>query len=128
MINLLTDFKEKGIQLKSHKEGVNDTTNPMGEAIFQIMAILKAMKLEVLRKRTLEGIKAARARGRNGGRKKGVYDKKKATAAASLYKSENHSIENILEITDIKSKSTLYRYLRYEGVIKYDIKKIFTFI
>ena len=76
------------------------------------------MEVEVLRERTLEGIKAARARGRNGGRKPGVYDKKKAAAAASLYKSEHHSIIDILEITGIKSKSTLYRYLRYEGVIK----------
>ena len=40
LINLIADFKEKGIQFKSLKEGVFDTTNPMGEAIFQIMAIL----------------------------------------------------------------------------------------
>lgn len=118
LINLLHDFKEKGIQFKSLKEGLFDTTSPMGEAVFQIIAILKAMEVEVLRERTLDGLTAARARGRNGGRKKGDYDKKKAATAASLYKEKKYSVDKILDMTGIKSRSTLYRFLRYEGVFK----------
>jgi DNA invertase Pin-like site-specific DNA recombinase len=75
------------------------------------------MEVEVLRERTLDGLKAARARGRNGGRKKGSYNKQKAVAAAALYKQEI-PIPQILEITKIKSKATLYDYLRYEGAFK----------
>ena len=37
-----------------------DTTSPMGEAVFQIMAILKAMEVSVLRERTVKGLEAAR--------------------------------------------------------------------
>jgi len=118
LIKLLHHFKENGIQFKSLKEGIFDTTTPMGEAVFQIIAILKAMEVDVLRERTMDGIKAARARGRNGGRKEGSYNKEKAKFAATLYKSGNHSIKEILKATGIKSSSTIYRYLRKEGVYK----------
>jgi DNA invertase Pin-like site-specific DNA recombinase len=117
LINLLYYFKENGIQFKSLKEGIFDTTTPMGEAIFQIIAVLKAMEVEVLRERTLDGLKAARARGRKGGRKEGSYNKQRAITAAALYK-QGISILEILKITEIKSKSTLYEYLRREGAFK----------
>ena len=86
----------------------------MGEAIFQIIAILKAMEVNVLRERTIKGIEAARARGVNGGRPAGSYNKKKASAAVTLYKQKN-SI-NFIEETQNISRSTIYRYLRNEGI------------
>ena len=116
LISLLANFKEKGIQFKSIQEGIFDTTSPMGEAIFQIIAILKAMEVQVLSERTKHGLDAARARGRKGGRPKGSYDKNKAAAAVTLYKRELpiSEITNSLKI----SRSTLYQYLRKEGAKK----------
>lgn len=115
LIQLLGDFKEKGINFKSLTEGVFDTSTPMGEAVFQIIAILKAMETNVLTERTKSGLEAARARGRKGGRKPGSYDKVKAAAAATMYQKET-PIAEILKALGIKSKSTLYEYLRHEGV------------
>jgi len=86
----------------------------MGEAIFQIIAILKAMEVNVLRERTIKGLEAARARGLNGGRPEGSYNKKKASAVVTLYKQKN-SISFIEETQNI-SRSTIYRYLRKEGI------------
>lgn len=43
LTNLLSEFKERGIQFKSLQEGVFDTTSAMGEAVFQIITILKAI-------------------------------------------------------------------------------------
>lgn len=59
----------------------------------------------------------ARARGRNGGRKKGLSEtaKKTAKTAATLYRS-GQPINEILEALKIGSKATLYRYLRHEGI------------
>jgi DNA invertase Pin-like site-specific DNA recombinase len=57
----------------------------MGEAVFQIIAILKAIEVQVLSERTKDGLSAARARGKQGGRLKGSYDKNKAAAAVTLY-------------------------------------------
>jgi DNA invertase Pin-like site-specific DNA recombinase len=86
----------------------------MGEAIFQIIAILKAMEVNVLRERTIKGLEAAKARGLNGGRPEGSYNKKKASAVVTLYK-QKETIDFIEETQNI-SRSTIYRYLRKEGV------------
>jgi len=114
LIILLNDFKEKGITFKSLSEGIFDTSSPMGEAIFQIIAILKTMEVNVLRERTIKGIEAARTRGVNGGRPAGSYNKKKASAVVALYNQKNtiNFIEDNLNI----SRSTIYQYLRKEGV------------
>jgi len=113
LIILLNDFKEKGITFKSLSEGIFDTSSPMGEAIFQIIAILKTMEVNVLRERTIKGIEAARARGKKGGRPVGSYNKKKASAVVALYNQKNtiNFIEDNLNI----SRSTIYQYLRNEG-------------
>jgi DNA invertase Pin-like site-specific DNA recombinase len=114
LIILLNDFKGKGITFKSLTEGIFDTSSPMGEAIFQIIAILKTMEVNVLRERTIKGIEAARARGVKGGRPVGSYNKKKASAVVALYNQKNtiNFIEDNLNI----SRSTIYQYLRKEGV------------
>jgi DNA invertase Pin-like site-specific DNA recombinase len=115
LIILLNDFKEKGISFKSLSEGIFDTSSPMGEAIFQIIAILKTMEVSVLRERTIKGIEAARARGIKGGRPAGTYNKRKASEVVALYNQKNtiNFIEDNLNI----SRSTIYQYLRKEGVI-----------
>ncbi len=102
------------IVFKSLSEGVFDTSSPMGEAIFQIIAVLKSMEVNVLRERTMKGLEAARARGISGGRPAGSYNKEKASAAVVLYKQKS-SIDSIEDALDI-SRSTIYRYLRNEGV------------
>ena len=62
-------------------------------------------------------MKAARARGRKEGRPKGLSEKAKATAATgeTLYRRGEHSTQQIAAMLGI-SKSTLYAYLRYQGV------------
>jgi len=94
----------------------------MGEAIFQIIAILKTMEVNVLRERTIKGIESARARGIKGGRPAGSYNKKKASAVVALYK-QKESI-NFIEGTQNISRSTIYQYLRREGVVIKGFKKM----
>ena len=61
----------------------------------------------------MEGLQAARARGRNGGRP--PKDHSKIELALSMYNSKVCSISKILEATGI-SKTTLYRYIRQRGI------------
>jgi len=114
LIELINTFKEQGINFKSITEGVFDTTTPMGEAVFQIMAILKGLEISILRERTIKGLEAARARGRKGGRKLGSYDKVKAAAAATMHQ-KGILIADILKTLKI-SRTTLYEYLKKENV------------
>ena len=60
---------------------------------------------------------AARARGRKGGRPKGLSQKAKNTAivAEQLYKQQQLSVREICVQLSI-SKASLYKYLRYQGV------------
>jgi DNA invertase Pin-like site-specific DNA recombinase len=53
---------------------------------------------------------AARARGRNGGRPKGV-DEKKRKAAVALKRDPQYSIREICEIVGV-SRNTYYKYTR----------------
>lgn len=122
LIFLLDHFKEKGVNLKSITEGIFDTSSPMGEAVFQIMAILKAMEIKVLKERTMQGLEAARKRGRKGGRKPGSYNKVKAAAAVKMWM-EDKPISEILQELEI-SRSTLYEYLKNEGVNYKEAKKV----
>jgi DNA invertase Pin-like site-specific DNA recombinase len=121
LIDLFYDLKQKGINFRSLTEGIIDTTTPMGEAVFQIMAILKGMEVSILIERTNQGLEAARARGRKGGRKPGSYNKVTAAAAATLYQ-KGDSVSDILKTLRI-SRATLYEYLKKEGVNYNGFKK-----
>lgn len=115
LIALLDHLKKKGVKFISLKERI-DTSTAMGQALMSIVAILKEMEVEVLRERTNDGVKAARARGRKGGRPKGTYNKTKAGAAAHRY-SQGVPVATICKDLEI-STSTFYQYLRREGVKK----------
>lgn len=121
LIDLFYELKQKGINFRSLTEGVIDTTTPMGEAVFQIMAILKGMEVSILIERTNQGLEAARARGRKGGRRPGSYNKVTAAAAATLYQ-KGDPVSDILRTLKI-SRATLYEYLRKEGVNYNGFKK-----
>lgn len=115
LIDLLSRFKQEGIHLKSLFESSLDTTSPSGQLLYQIASDLQVLDLDVKRIKTLQGLGEARARGRKGGRKAGSYNKVKAAAAVTLY-NRGEKPGNIMEALGIKSKATLYQYLRLEGV------------
>ena len=85
--------------------------------MFNLFASLAEFERDVIRERTQAGLSAARARGRTGGRPKGLPQQAQATACAAetLYREGKLSAQQIAEHLHI-SKSTLYAYLRHRGV------------
>ena len=81
--------------------------------MFNIFASLAELERDIIRERTLAGLDAARARGRQGGRPRGLSPEaeNKALAAESLYKERKLSTRQIAKRLGI-STSTLYDYLR----------------
>ncbi len=65
-----------------------DTTTPQGRLVFGIFASLAEFERELIRERTQAGLNSARARGRKGGRPKGMSKLaiEKAVIAEALYK------------------------------------------
>jgi len=114
LVDLMTRFKKDNIHLKSLTEGSFDTNSVMGEAIFQIIAVLKSMEVSILRERTRSGLAAAKARGHLGGRPKDSYDKIKSGAALSMF-NKGTPVASIAKTLSV-SRTTLYTYLKREGV------------
>lgn len=107
LIELTETFQSKGVNLVSLKESI-DTNSPTGKLLFTLMSAITQFERDVIADRTREGLKAARARGRMGGRPRA--DPEQVKKAVKLYKTEQYSIKEIEELTGIK-KSTLYRNL-----------------
>ena len=108
LIELVELLKEKEVQLVSLKESI-DTSTPTGKLLFTLMSAMAQFERDVIAERTQEGLKAARARGRKGGRPR--CDSKKLQQAIKLYDAGQHTIREIEELTNVK-KATLYRALK----------------
>ena len=116
LVELVGDLSSRGIGLQSINDPI-DTTTSQGRLIFNIFASLAEFERDLIRERTQAGLSAARARGRIGGRPKGLSDKAEATAMAAetLYKEGRLSISDIAMKLRI-ARGTLYRYLRHRGI------------
>ena len=116
LIHLTTKLIEKKVGLISLHDPI-DTTTAQGRLIFGIFASLAEFERELIRERTQAGLASARARGRKGGRPKGMTTAaiEKAAIAEALYKNGSIPVKKIAEQLGI-SKTTLYLYLRYRNV------------
>ena len=105
LAELMELLNEKGVRLVSLKETI-DTTSSTGRLLFTILSSLAQFEADVLRERTREGLNAARARGRCGGRPK--TDAKAVQKAVALYQTKQYSVTEVTDLTGV-SKATLYR-------------------
>jgi DNA invertase Pin-like site-specific DNA recombinase len=116
LVELVNALRERKVGLRSLNDPI-DTTTPQGRLGFNLFASLAEFERELIRERTQAGLSAARARGRRGGRPKGLSAQAEATACAAetLYLERRLSVRQIADRLGI-SKSTLYAYLRHRGV------------
>jgi len=116
LVELVGDLVMRKIGLLSLNDPL-DTTSAQGRLVFNLFASLAEFERELIRERTQAGLSAARARGRVGGRPKGLSSQAEATAMAAetLYRERRLSVNAIAKKLHI-SKSTLYGYLRHRGV------------
>ncbi|MBC1211099.1 recombinase family protein [Listeria booriae] len=112
LIELVTYFEERTIKLISVKENF-DTATPQGKLMMTVFQAFSQFERDLIVERTKEGLKSARARGRKGGRPR--VASKEITRALNLYRSEEYSVKEIVEMTGI-SRATLYRYVNTESL------------
>lgn len=105
LAELMEVLNSRNIRLVSLKETI-DTTSSTGRLLFTILSSLAQFERDVLVERTQEGLKAARARGRYGGRPKTKESAVKK--AVALYDTGQYTLKEIQEMTGI-SASTIYR-------------------
>lgn len=116
LLELVADFESRGIGLKSLTDAI-DTTTPQGRLVLNIFGSLAEFERDLIRERTRAGLEAARARGRKGGRRKGLSPEaqKKAMLAEVYYKEGKLGVDEIARTIGV-SKMTFYKYLRLRGV------------
>lgn len=107
LIEISEQFDEIGVIFISIQDGV-DTSTSMGKFFFRVMASLAELERDIIVERTRAGLKAARARGKKGGRP--FKDQDKVNIAIKMYQSKEYTIQQITEATGL-GKTTLYRYL-----------------
>lgn len=76
-----------------------------------MLSVLAECERDIMCECTMAGLKAARARGRKGGRPR--VDDEKLRQAIALYYSKQMSVREIQEATSI-SRTTLYREIKKE--------------
>lgn len=116
LVTIVNELVSKNIDIISLQDPLN-TTTAQGRLIFNMFASLAEFEKDLIRERTMAGLKSARARGRMGGRPKGLSEKAKKAActAEALYLQKELTSDEIAEQLDI-SKTTLYKYLRSRNV------------
>jgi DNA invertase Pin-like site-specific DNA recombinase len=116
LLHMTDELIKKEVCLISLNDPI-DTTTSHGRLIFSIFASLAEFERALIAERTIAGLKAARARGRLGGRPSGLSQgaAEKAEIAETLYKAGGISINTITKQLNI-SAPTLYAYLRHRGV------------
>lgn len=112
LIDLVNYFEENDVKLVSDKENF-DTSTPQGRLMMTVFQAFSQFERDLIVERTKDGLKSARARGRNGGRPK--VEHKNISRAINLYHTEEYSVKDIVEMTGI-SRATLYRYLKKDQV------------
>ena len=119
LVNLLQEFNEKGINFVSIKDGI-DTSTTMGKFLFHIFGAMAEMEREIITERVISGVAAAKARGREGGRKK-AHTKQQIEIMMELIEMGNKTKVEICEIFNV-SRATLYRYIKEYEANKKELK------
>ena len=88
-----------------------DSSTASGKAMFGMLSVLAEFERDIIRERTMAGLKAARARGRKGGRPK--VNQQRLNQAIAMYHSERMTVKEIQEATGV-SAATIYRELKKE--------------
>ena len=108
LIELTNDLGNRSVGFKSVIESI-DTTTPTGQFFLHITGAFAELERNLIRERTQAGLKAARARGRKGGRPKAI-DPKTFEIALKLYNERDLSVKDICDRLGIV-KRTFYRHL-----------------
>ena len=83
LVEIVQDLNDRAIGFRSLTEAI-DTTSSGGRLVFHIFGALAEFEHDLIRERTKAGLQAARARGRQGGRKPAMSDADAKKAAAML--------------------------------------------
>ncbi|MBD8057158.1 recombinase family protein [Rhodococcus ruber] len=108
LIGLGAELREKGVGLKVLEQGI-DTSTAEGRAMFGMLSVLAELQRELIVANTRDGLAAARARGRKGGRPPKLTTEQ-VEHAQRLYDAGEHTVAQIADLLGVR-RTTLYGHL-----------------
>jgi len=105
-----------GLRVLAGEGAALDTTTPAGRLVFGLFAALAEFERDLIRERTLAGLAAARARGRQGGRRFALTKAQVRLAQAAMA-SRDTSVAELCRELGVKPV-TLYRYVGPDGALR----------
>ena len=113
LLAIIEQLQTKNVSLVSLRDNI-DTGSTTGKLVMHIFASLAEFERDLIRERSAEGRREAKKKGVRFGRPKQPKPEK-ANMCAQLYRNGN-SVSAIMRTTGIKSRNTVYKYLRMEGI------------
>ena len=124
LVGTIQDQSDRGVGLRvvAGQGAQIDTTTAGGRLVFGIFSALAEFERELIRERTVAGLRAARARGRKGGRKFAL-SKAEVRLAQAAMASRDTSVAELCRELGI-SRVTLYRYVDPQGKLRKQGKRV----
>ncbi len=113
LIQTVKDLNDKNIGFQSLQENI-DTTTSGGKLIFHIFSALAEFEKDLIAERTKAGLKAARVRGKMGGRPP-LLDNRQINRMIEMYDEGKNTVAEICKIYDI-SRPSFYNYLKRKKI------------
>jgi DNA invertase Pin-like site-specific DNA recombinase len=108
LVTLGAALRERGVGLRVIEQDI-DTSTAEGRAMFGMFSVLAELQRELIVANTRDGLAAARARGRNGGRKPKLTPAQ-AAHAQQLYDAGEHTVAQIAALLGVP-RTTVYGHL-----------------
>jgi DNA invertase Pin-like site-specific DNA recombinase len=105
LVDLMNLLQSRGVGFRSLTENM-DTTTPGGVLVFNVFAAMAQFERDLIRERTNAGLRAARARGRKGGRPSKLTERQRARIR-ELYQSRTLTVQEIADQYQV-SRNTIY--------------------
>jgi DNA invertase Pin-like site-specific DNA recombinase len=113
LIQTMQTLNNRGIGFQSLRENI-DTITSGGKRVFHFFGALAEFERDLISERTRAGLKAARVRGRLGGRPT-LLNNRQADHLIELYHERKSTVSEICKIFNI-SRSSFYNYLNKSEV------------
>jgi len=117
LLTIIDRFEKQGVKVVSIKEQI-DTRTPTGKLLTTVLMAMSQFERDIIVQRTQEGLIAARARGRKGGRP--PLSQAQIKKALALYDSKKMSIKEICSATKM-SQSSLYNVVKGRRINSYKL-------
>lgn len=108
LVTLGAELRERGVELHVIEQGI-DTSTMEGRAMLGMLSVLAELQRELIVANTRDGLAAARARGRKGGRRPKL-NADQALLAQQLYDDGDRTVQQIADILSVP-RSTVYGHL-----------------